>query len=268
MNTGIADVHNLAYKIADAEYNYNKNVLKNYEKERRYISSLTAKYSHQNFNKGEKIVNKLNVDLQTFRSFSSTLNTLTSPLPSSFKKSLMKFTISTAQKISMNPYFLSKKRSYLETYSNGIALLFPNLDYSYTYPIGNTTADPSFLDANYDNREYILVNSPGSLLPLFNFFSETEGQVYPSRQFVWEFQAKQKRPFYFVFVFGDGEGKEVDWEVGDTEMAYRVMNSEKIYMHVERVKRVQIDQDDKIKPEQAVFKVQEKILGLGESRPG
>lgn len=67
MNSGICDAHNLAHKIADAEFNYNPKVLKDYDSERKFIGSLTAKYALQNFIKGEKIVNKLNVDLLSFK---------------------------------------------------------------------------------------------------------------------------------------------------------------------------------------------------------
>ena len=54
MNTGIQDVHNLAYKIADAEFNNNHNVLNEYDSERKIIGELVAKFAHKNFRKGEK----------------------------------------------------------------------------------------------------------------------------------------------------------------------------------------------------------------------
>ena len=67
MNAGLSDAHNLAYKIADAEHNGNNEGLRFYDKERRFMNRLTAKFANQNFQKGESIVNKLNVDLSTFK---------------------------------------------------------------------------------------------------------------------------------------------------------------------------------------------------------
>lgn len=74
MNAGISDVHNLAYKIADAEFNNNSGYLKDYDPERRFIGTLTAKFAHQNFKKGENVINQLKIDLSTFKNFFNTVN--------------------------------------------------------------------------------------------------------------------------------------------------------------------------------------------------
>jgi len=237
MNSGICDVHNLAHKIADAEFNFNKSALKDYEIERKFINKLTARYSHQNFNKGEKIVNKLGVDLKTFKNLSKTMNTLTeSFIPGTIRKGVLDFTIKTAQQISMNPYFIKKKIEYLKTYENGIALLFPNLDYSYAYPTSakQQMEVENFLDLNYDQRDYKLVNSIGSLLPLFSFWCPETKQSYASREYIYLYQNEEKRPFYFLFKFGteDQSSTGIEWLEGNQELIHKVVDDDKIYLHV------------------------------------
>ena len=110
MNAGLGDAHNLAFKIADAELNNNTKGLKFYSKERGFMNRLTAKYAKQNFKKGESIVNKLNVDLRTFKSFSNNLhNVLPGFLSSIFSKGAVNIAKNIALQLSMNSYLLQQK---------------------------------------------------------------------------------------------------------------------------------------------------------------
>lgn len=228
MNSGLADAHNLAHKIANAEYNNNPGILKYYEKERKFINNLTARFAQKNFKKGEKIVSKLNVDLQTFNSLTNTLYDITpSFIPQTLTKSIFGLTIKTAQRVSLNPYSVRQKRDYLKNYDNGIALFFPNLDFSYSYPMDEKHAEEveHFLEENYDIREYKLVNGIGSLLPLFTFWCPHTNQTYASREYVYLHQKEEKRPFYFLFKFG-GENEnveDIDWVAGDPKVYSKVL---------------------------------------------
>lgn len=173
MNAGISDAHNLAYKIADAELNSNTDGLRFYDKERRFINTLTGRFASINFQKGEAIVNKLNVDIESFKSFSKTFyNTVPSFISSTLGKAAVNIAQSTALNFSMQSHLIKEKKAYLSDIENGISLLYPNLEYSYSYPMNEAHAEEitQFLEQNYDSRDYIPVNSVGSLLPLFKFW--------------------------------------------------------------------------------------------------
>lgn len=173
MNSGIADAHNLVHKIADAEFNNNHSVLESYSPERRFVNEIVAKSAHINFRKGEKIVEKLNVDMQTFKDITKGLDDyVPKVIPRSLIKNAFNTVMKVAQRVSLNSYSIKQKRDYLKSYNNGIALLFPNLDFSYWYPQNEDDKKEAtqFLAQNYDNREYKLINRVGSLLPLFNFW--------------------------------------------------------------------------------------------------
>ena len=120
MNAGIQDVHNLAHKIADAEYNNNHDVLYGYEPERKFINELTAKFAHKNFIKGTKIINKLNFDMKTFTDLTENLDYyIPKVVPPSITKGIFNTIVSSVQRISLSSYYLKQKREYLKNYDNG-----------------------------------------------------------------------------------------------------------------------------------------------------
>ncbi|CAI2361573.1 unnamed protein product [Moneuplotes crassus] len=272
MNAGISDAHNLAFKIADAEHNSNTEGLKFYNKERGFINKLTAKYAKINFQKGENIVNKLNVDLGSFKSFSKTIyDSVPSIVSSTFGKSAVNFAQSTALKLSMQSHLIEEKKKYLEDYENGIALLFPNLEYSYSYPVDDEHEKrvERFLNENYDKRKYIPVNSTGSLLPLFSLWCPHEKQVFQSREYVYQYQNEEKKPYYFLFKFGKSseDTKDIEWIEGDTTWVEKIMNSSQECLHIAHVLNTQ-DPASNDKDTSKVFEVQSTKLGLDSTRPG
>ena len=110
MNSGIADSYNLVHKIAEDFYNNNNIWLKDYNSERKFMDGQIAKFALKNFQKGEKIVNQLNVDLKTFNNLTKTIHDYTPNfIPSVVTKGLFNFTIKVAQNVSLNSYFIDKK---------------------------------------------------------------------------------------------------------------------------------------------------------------
>ena len=142
-------------------------------------------------------------------------------IPASVTKSTFKTVISTVKRLTLSSYLLKEKREYLKTYDNTIALIFPNLDFSYWYPQSKSDKRDlkQFLKENYDIREFIQVNKVGSLLPLFDFWCPYTNQEYTSREYVYLYQNEEKRPFYFLFKFGgtDESVDNIEWIEGDTE---------------------------------------------------
>ena len=241
MNTGIQDVHNLAYKIADAEFNNNHDVLNKYDSERRVIGELVAKFAHKNFRKGEKVVNKLNVDMKTFTDLTQNLDYyIPKIIPASLTKGAFNGVISSVQRFSLSSYLLKEKREYLKTYDNTIALLFPNLDFSYWYPQSESDKRDlkQFLKESYDIREFIQINKVGSLLPLFDFYCPYTKQIYASREYVYLYQNEEKRPFYFLFKFGgtDESVDNIEWVEGDIESIDQLLHGSTQYLHVANVR--------------------------------
>ena len=112
-----------------------------------------------------------------------------------------------------------RNKEYLKNYENGIALLFPNLEYSYTYPQSSSdiSSSESFLSSHYDNRNYIIVNSIGSFLPLFSYICPFTRKPTTSREFMYMYQYQYKKPYYFLFKFGaeDDEVRNIEWKEGD-----------------------------------------------------
>jgi hypothetical protein len=164
------------------------------------------------------------------------------------RKSALDLTINVARSVSLNPYSIKQKREYLKRYENGIALLYPNLEFSYAYPMNDEHAKEieHFLDMNYDVREYKLVNCVGSLLPLFSFWCPHTKQVYASREYCYLYQNEEKRPFYFLFKFNSSSDSttDVDWFEGDSEIINKVIGDDKIYIHVANITHLSDPKDE------------------------
>ena len=110
MNSGIADAYNLVHKIAECEHGNNFSWLKDYNNERRFMDKMIAQFALKNFQKGEKIVNQLNVDLKTFNNLTKTIHDYTpSFVPQTLTKGVFNFTIKVAQNLSLNSSFIEKK---------------------------------------------------------------------------------------------------------------------------------------------------------------
>ena len=88
MNTGIGDIHNLAYKIAQDYTDPAKlrSSLALYSKERRHIGQVTNALALKNYEKSVKIANSRNLDVKSAISLSNALDKV--PIPKLFKKEI------------------------------------------------------------------------------------------------------------------------------------------------------------------------------------
>ena len=233
MNSGIADAYNLVHKIADAEHHNNNNILQGYNTERRFINKLVAKLAHKNFNKGDKIMNPSGIGLKTITDATKAYTDYSPKfIPQFLTEGIKQSALKTFHYALHNPVSIDSKRQLLRDYNNGIALIFPNLDFSYTYP--STPKDmvkaAEFLEKNYNDREYKLVNSIGSLLPLFDIHCSETNRSYKSREYIYMYQFETKKPYYFLFKFGSKDESVtcIEWTEGDKEAINKIISNRKV----------------------------------------
>ena len=232
MNSGIVDAYNLTHKIADSEFHKNNKILKDYNTERKFMNRLVAEFAHRNFNKGDKIMNPSGFSLKTITDTSKAYSDYTpNIIPKSLSENIKQSIMSTFHFVLHNPISIDNKLKQLKEYKNGIGLIFPNLDFSYTYPIDSKgiMKTTEFLEENYDNQNYIIVNSVGSLLPLFDIWWPYKNKVYASREYIYLYQFESKLPYYFLFKFNakDESTSNIEWLEGDQDMIREIISNRK-----------------------------------------
>ncbi len=90
MNTGIGDSFNLAHKIAKAVKDGEKEVLNQYDQERRYIGELTKELALINYDKSIKVAKMLGLDKNNAEIFTKVVDTIIPGfIPSVFKKNVL-----------------------------------------------------------------------------------------------------------------------------------------------------------------------------------
>ncbi|KAJ4798841.1 3-(3-hydroxy-phenyl)propionate/3-hydroxycinnamic acid hydroxylase [Rhynchospora pubera] len=183
MNTGIQDVHNIAWKIFYfLKEVASSSVLQTYESERRPIAISNTNLSVENFKAAMSVPSALGLDPTVANSVHRAINTgLGSIIPKNMQKAVLEgiFSIGRAQ---LSDYVLNEKnpvgvmrleklkRIFAE--GKSLQLQFPAHDLGFCYTEGALVADTSENTQNCNragsgrvSREYIPTGRPGSRLP-------------------------------------------------------------------------------------------------------
>lgn len=184
MNTGIQDVHNLAWKLASVVKGIApKSILATYEMERRPIAIFNTALSVQNFRAAMGVPSALGLDPMIANSVHKAINnSVGSILPSELQKTILDgiFTLGRAQLSDFvlnenNPLGSSRLGKVRRIFEGGesLQLQFPAEDLGFRYLQGALLPDnDSELDApeapTGRRREYVPSANPGSRLPHIN----------------------------------------------------------------------------------------------------
>lgn len=135
LNTGIGDAFNLAHKLAEPLTS--NEVGETYTKERRMVGLQTKDFAMINYEKSLTIAKKLNLHASHASLFTNVLDTMTAPLGltgSPTQKSLLSTSMKTGLSLLSKVTDTSKAAHFLnESDKNSIRLLFPSLDFGYSY---------------------------------------------------------------------------------------------------------------------------------------
>ncbi|KAK1365657.1 2,4-dichlorophenol 6-monooxygenase [Heracleum sosnowskyi] len=186
MNTGIQDVHNLAWKIASVvKGTAPKSILTTYEAERRPVAIFNTELSVKNFRAAMGVPAALGLDPVMANSVHSALNnTVGSILPSELQRKILDgiFTLGRAQLSNIvlnknNPVGSSRLANVRRIFEGGesLQLQFPAEDLGFRYLEGALSIDDE-IETELEEpevptgrrREYVPSADPGSRLPHTN----------------------------------------------------------------------------------------------------
>ncbi|XP_073021149.1 uncharacterized protein [Primulina eburnea] len=181
MNTGIQDVHNLAWKLAYVLKGITPpSFLSTYETERRQIATYNTALSVENFKAAMAVPAALGLDPTIANSVHRTLNdTLSSILPSDIQRtvldgifSLGRLQLSDSLLNDFNPLGSSRLSKLRQIFEEGksLQLQFPSEDLGFRYAKGALIPDNDSLTRAPEpptgrRRDYVPSTDPGSRLP-------------------------------------------------------------------------------------------------------
>lgn len=184
MNTGIQDVHNLAWKLASVIKGTSPpSILSTYETERKQIAIFNTALSVKNFKAAMAVPAALGLDPQIANSVHRTINdTLSSVLPSDLQRTILngifslgRMQLSNSVLNENNPLGYSRLSKLRQIFEEGksLQLQFPVEDLGFRYAAGALVPDSNSSLGAQENprgrrRDYVPSSDPGSRLPHMN----------------------------------------------------------------------------------------------------
>lgn len=169
LNTGIGDAFCLAHKIASGPLSPSASL--EYDKERRLIGTLTKDFAMINFQKSLNIATKLGLYQNNAKMLTDLVSTLAPSKDSFFgrltginQNSLFESGVAVGLSVAGAVFNTKRCKQYIEhDPANSIRLLYPNLDFNYSY----NSECARFLTQSFDNPVYVKRDklTVGDLIP-------------------------------------------------------------------------------------------------------
>ncbi|CDW87725.1 polyketide hydroxylase-like [Stylonychia lemnae] len=212
MNTGIGDSFNLAHKFAYFYQNKNildnnqqRELLKSYDTERKYIGEVTRDLAMINYEKSIIIAGKLDLDKKQAEYFNSVVKNYIPDFLPIDKKKLFKFGMDLGLMKAQMTMKLTNSEEVVSKYlasdkKHSIKLMFPNLDFAYAYPADDyeAFAHAHFMKDHFDNDEQAHFLGLGTLVPHIRI--QDQKDCFSLRQLMTQLNFSHEKSLNFILI--------------------------------------------------------------------